>query len=259
MIKKDELRKIAAGKNLSVENAEKDYLLELLLYSIYSQFSDTFLLKGGSALYKFYNLNRFSEDLDFVLNKKKIDLTKVLNKTLKSISLVGIGGGIKNIEKYKNEINIRLNFKGPLYNGSKESLAFVALNISLREKPVQIKKELLIPSYKEIPSFEVFVMGAQEIFSEKVRAILTRNKARDIYDFWFLLKRGIKPELSLINKKLKIYKLKFSQNEFIRRIEEKKKFWKTDLSGLIIGKLPDFDDIFKEIKMAFGTLGKLKL
>ena len=251
MIKKDELHRIAAGKNLSPENAEKDYLLELLLYSIYSQFSDTFVLKGGTALYKFYNLNRFSEDLDFVLNRKKIDLTKILSKVLKSVSLVGIEGRIKNVEKYKNEINVKLNFKGPLYNGRKESLAFVALNISQREKAIQIKKELLIPSYKEIPSFEVFVMGMQEILSEKVRAILTRNKARDIYDCWFLLKRGVKPETSLINKKLKIYKLKFSRNEFIRQIEKKKGFWKTDLSGLIIGKLPGFDEIFKEIKIAF--------
>lgn len=251
MIRKDEIRKIAVGKNLSAENAEKDYLLELLLYSIYSNFSDTLILKGGTALYKFYNLNRFSEDLDFVLNKRKIDLKKILSKILKSTSLVGIDGRIKNIEKYKNEINIRLNFKGPLYNGSKESLAFISLNISLREKPVQIKKELLIPSYKEIPSFEVFAMDVQEILSEKVRAILTRNKARDIYDCWFLLKRGVKPEISLINKKLKIYKLNFSRNDFFRQIEEKKRFWKTDLSGLIIGELPDFDRISREIKDGF--------
>jgi len=174
-----------------------------------------------------------------------------LSKVLKSILLIGIDGKVKNVEKYKNEINVRLNFKGPLYNGRKESLAFVALNISQREKAIQIKKELLIPSYKEIPSFEVFVMGMQEILSEKVRAILTRNKARDIYDCWFLLKRGVKPETSLINKKLKIYKLKFSRDEFVRQIEEKKGFWKTDLSGLIIGKLPSFDEIFKEIKIAF--------
>ena len=251
MIKKDELHRIAVGKNLSPENAEKDYFLELILYSIYSQFSDIFILKGGTALYKFYNLNRFSEDLDFVLNRKKVDLTKILRKVLKSVSLVGIEGRIKNVEKYKNEINVKLNFKGPLYNGRKESLAFIALNISQREKPMQIKKELLIPSYKEIPSFEVFVMGMQEILSEKVRAILTRNKARDIYDCWFLLKRGVKPETGLINKKLKIYKLNFSRNEFIRQIEEKKGFWKTDLSGLIIGKLPSFDEISKEIKISF--------
>ena len=57
--------------------------------------------------------------------------------------------------------------------------------------------------------------------------------------------------LTNINKKLKIYKLKFSRDEFVRQIEEKKGFWKTDLSGLIIGKLPGFDEIFKEIKIAF--------
>lgn len=255
MIKKDELKKTADAKRLSVENAETDYLLELLLFYIYSEFGDLLILKGGTALYKIYNLNRFSEDLDFTLNRRRFDLTKFLNKTIRSVSLIGVEGKIKEVEKYKNEINVRLQFKGPLYDGSKESLCFISLNISLRERVLkEVKKELIVPAYREISSFDIFAMNESEIMAEKVRAIMTRNKARDVYDLWFLLKRGVKPEKSLIDKKLKIYKMKFSFNEFVKSIGEKKNFWNTDLKGLVIGDLVEFERVKKEIVSVFSNL-----
>ena len=153
MIKRDELKTNASAKRLSLGNAEKDYLLELMLFALYSGFGGLLVLKGGTALYKFYNLNRFSEDLNFVLGKGKFDEQKVIHTVLRSLSLLGVEGRAREIERYKNEINIRLHFKGPLYDGNRESMAFVSLNISLRERALEIKKELLVPSYKEIPSF----------------------------------------------------------------------------------------------------------
>lgn len=255
MIKKDELAKIAETKKLSIENTEKDYMLELLLFHIYSEFGDLLILKGGTALYKIYNLNRFSEDLDFTLNRRRFDLTKFLNKTIRSTGLIGIEGKIKEIEKHKNEINVRLYFKGPLYDGSKESLCFVSLNISSRERVLkEVKKELIIPAYREVPSFDVFSMNESEIMAEKVRAVMTRNKARDVYDLWFLLKRGVKPEVSLIDKKLKIYKMKFSFEKFVNSIVDKKISWNTDLRGLIVRDLVEFERVKKEIVKVFSNL-----
>lgn len=253
MIKRDELRRIAESKKLPVENAEKDYLLELVLFHIYSEFGDLLALKGGTAMYKIYNLNRFSEDLDFTLNRRRFDLERFLDKIIRSLSLIGIEGKIKNIEKYKNEINVRLQFKGPLYDGSKESLCFISLNISLRERIAkEVKKELTVPAYREIPSFEIFAMDENEIAAEKVRAIITRNKPRDIYDLWFLLRKNAKPEINLINKKLRVYGMRFSFEKLVKKIEKKKVFWRTDLKGLIIGELPEFEKIKKEIVSAFS-------
>lgn len=253
MIKKDELKKTVDAKRLSVENAEKDYLLELLLFYIYSEFGDLLILKGGTALYKIYNLNRFSEDLDFTLNRRRFDLRKFLNKTIRSLGLIGVEGKTKDVEKYKNEINVRLQFKGPLYDGSRESLCFISLNISLREKIVrEVKKEMVVPAYREIPAFEIFVMNESEITAEKVRAIMTRNKARDVYDLWFLLKRGVKLERSLIDGKLKMYKMKFSFGEFVKSVEEKGAFWDTDLKGLVIGDLAEFERVKGEIVKVFS-------
>jgi predicted nucleotidyltransferase component of viral defense system len=43
--------------------------------------------------------------------------------------------------------------------------------------------------------------------AEKIRAILTRNKGRDIYDLWFLVSQGISLNENLILEKLKYYKI----------------------------------------------------
>lgn len=242
MIRKEEVSEIAKAKGISIKNTEKDYLLELLLFSVFSETGDSLVLKGGTAMYKFYNLNRFSEDLDFVVNKRRINIQDIVNKALKRLSALGVEGKLQ-IETYTNETNAKILFKGPLYDGRKESMAYIAINCSLREKALTLRKELFIPAYKEIPSFNAFIMDAKEIFAEKVRAILTRNKARDIYDLWFLLKKGVVPDMGLINKKLKIYNLVFSRKDFTKKLDEKAGFFTSDLTGLIIGELPSFEKI----------------
>lgn len=248
MIGKDELKSIAEMKRLSIQSAEKDYLLELLLSCIYGEFGNMLVLKGGTCLYKVYNLNRFSEDLDFTLNKRRFNVDKFIRRILRLLSLIGADGKVMELEKHGNEINVRLQFHGPLYVGTKESLCSVSLNLSKREKLIrEPRKVLLIPTYREIPSFDIWVMDENEIIAEKVRAIMTRNKPRDVYDLWFLLQRGLRPDISMINRKLKIYGIKFTSERFLKSTEEKRIFWNTDMRGLVIGNLANFDEIKKEI------------
>jgi len=235
------LRKIAELKKIPLINTEKDYLQDLILFSLYSKIGKELIFKGGTCLYKVYKLNRFSEDLDFTLSKK-IDLNKLSNKMILDFDLLNIKCKIKEITEYKTEINIRFLFNGPLYKGNKETQCFIPLNLSLKEKIILgPKRETIIPLYKEIPSFELFIMQEQEILSEKIRAIMTRDKPRDVYDLWFLLtKKNVEPDFNLINKKLELYNLKFDFDHFKKAVSRKKGLWDTDLRNLTIGGLPDF-------------------
>jgi predicted nucleotidyltransferase component of viral defense system len=149
--------------------------------------------------------------------------------------------------EYSNETNIRFAIRGPLYDGSKNSMSRVTINISKRERPISTSMKLLISTFPEIPSFELSVLNIEEIAAEKIRCIMTREKPRDIYDLWFLSKKGITLDVSLINKKLKIYKLTYNQKKFIEKVHEKQKMWKRDLQDLIIGSLPEFDDVLAEL------------
>jgi len=136
-----------------------------------------------------------------------------------------------------------------LYKGTKESQCFIPLNISLKEKILsEPKKEILTSLYKEIPTFEVYAMNEKEILAEKIRAILTREKPRDIYDLWFLIaKRETPLDMNLINKKLKLYNISFSKDEFIKSINRKKGLWNLDLKNLIVSELPNFDIVRENI------------
>jgi len=247
MLSKSELMKVAEIKNLSLRNAEKDYLLELILYSL-SDLRSNLIFKGGTALYKFYNLNRFSEDLDFDIVGKRFDVDNLVKRALRSLELTGMQRTIHEKMMHGNEINIRFAVRGPLYDGSKNSMSRVTLNLSKREQPLLVQEKLFVPSYQEIPSFELSVLDAKEIAAEKIRCIMTREKPRDVYDLWFLFKRGTSMDISLANRKLKIYRLKFDVKEFNQKVHEKRNMWVRDLKDFIIGDLPKFDDVVSELE-----------
>jgi len=252
MLNYEEFENIAKLRRLSLVNAEKDYLQEALLFSIYSNVGRELVFKGGTALYKIYKLNRFSEDLDFTLTKK-LDIKKIINKIVSDLTLLNINCRVKEIKECRNEINVRLLLNGPLYKGSKQMQCFIPLNISTREKTIEPKKELFISLYREIPNFDIFVMGEEEILAEKIRAILTRQKPRDIYDLWFLLlKKNVLFNIELVNKKLSIYNLKFDFGNFKDKLEKMRGLWQIDLKNLILSELPEFNVIRDEI------IGKLK-
>jgi predicted nucleotidyltransferase component of viral defense system len=247
MILKPELKRIADMKHLAIRNAEKDYLLELLLY-ILSDSRRLLIFKGGTALYKFYNLNRFSEDLDFDGVGKRFDTDKMIKKIMRNLEVVGMQRSIFEKTVHSNEINIRFAIRGPLYDGSKNSMSRVTLNISRRERPITYNEKLLVATYPEIPSFELSVLDGEEIAAEKIRCILTREKPRDIYDLWFLSKKGINVDVSLINKKLKIYGLSFDSKTFLEKIDEQRTMWRRDLQDLIIGTLPEVNAVISDIQ-----------
>jgi len=148
MLSKSELMKVAEIKNLSLRNAEKDYLLELILYSL-SDLRSNLIFKGGTALYKFYNLNRFSEDLDFDIVGKRFDVDNLVKRALRSLELTGMQRTIHEKMMHGNEINIRFAVRGPLYDGSKNSMSRVTLNLSKREQPCLYRKNFLFQVIKK--------------------------------------------------------------------------------------------------------------
>lgn len=85
MINKKELAEFARLKGLTLGNTEKDYLIDLALLSISKNTKNELVFKGGTCLYKFYKLNRFSEDLDFS-SRECIDINKLINNVIQDFS-----------------------------------------------------------------------------------------------------------------------------------------------------------------------------
>ena len=246
-MRKEELAEIASIRGLSLRNVELDYLLDVCLHTV-SRYRRALVFRGGTALYKFHGLDRFSEDLDFVQGKGRIDLEKVRDRIVRSCGLLGLGCVLGRFERYRNEINMDLHFRGPLYDGRKESMTRVAFNVSLRESPQEVETSFYTSSYKEIPAYELHVMSAQEMMAEKVRAIMTRDKPRDLYDLWFLSRKRVGLDVSMVRRKLALYDLEYAPDELIAAAESRKGAWKRDLGSLVMGRLPDFGEVMSELR-----------
>ena len=241
MISIEELKEYAKIKAFNLGQAEKDYFQNLILFILYQHFGKDLIFKGGTALSKCYGSRRFSEDLDFTcLNDFDTDIvTRGLERFKIEFE--------KDIKKTKTSLNLILRIKGPLYIGTRQSLCKLRIDISFREKILLPPKIKTIGRFmEEIPEFDVLVMCEEEILAEKIRAILTRVKARDVYDLWFLLKQEIKPDLSLIKKKLRFYRMHWDKKKFVKAINTCSKIWKTEL-GPLLKDIPEFDEVRKLI------------
>ncbi len=62
---------------------------------------------------------------------------------------------------------------------------------------------------------------------------MTRDRARDLYDLYFLIRKKIDVDVDLIDKKLSYYNRRFSMKEFFESIEKKEKIWNRELRQLI--------------------------
>lgn len=245
MITKKELQEIAKLKGMNLGNAEKDYLIDIALLSISKHTKNELVFKGGTCLYKFHKLDRFSEDLDFSA-VQEIDAGKLMQNVISDFEKFGIKASLHEKSEPYNSILITLRLQGPLFTGSPMSYANIGIDINIKSSVIMPAEVLLYQSiYPEIPTVQALCMSQEEIFAEKIRAVMTRKRARDLFDLHFLLKEKIKAERGLIDNKMGYYNQKFDINHLILKIKELKLHWKKELTGFT-HSFPDFNDVHKE-------------
>lgn len=150
-------------------------VLTNILKDIYSDFdlSSVMGLKGGTALYYFYDLPRFSVDLDFNL----IDLSKEETVYRK------VRGILENYGKLKDEYH-------------KRNTIFFLSSYGEPDRNVKVEiSRLRLPGEYEIKQYlglSVLVMKREYMFAHKLVALTERKGVanRDIFDIWFFLKNG---------------------------------------------------------------------
>jgi len=244
MITTEEIIHFSKLNRLKPYQQEKHYLQTATLAGIFTEVTDELVFKGDTALFFFYGLDRFSEDLDFT-KIKKLNIEKLKKKLSDFLNIVNIAHELKTKKSIAGK-TFKLKAQGPLYRGS-PSESFISIEISERNDvilPPDIKD--IIPVYNDLRPFTALVMKKEEILAEKVRALMIRGRARDLYDISFLLKKGISFEYKLINKKLTYYNKKFDKEEFIIHAKEIKNIWQSELHGLV-PKIPAYDEILQFI------------
>lgn len=230
MIQKDLLLEIAKRKGLkNKEHIEKDYLQDLFLFTLYKK-SNIFVFKGGTCLYKLYNMPRFSEDLDFSLLKTSENVSAIVESVAKSIN-----AEVKEVKRMKKSILFKLGFRGIVteYNTLRIDVSLVNIVFGFETKNY-------IPRYIDINPFTLKVLKVEEMIAEKVHALFARERARDLYDLFFLLRLS-KPDVKLIERKLRLFKMKFSVQKLKRKVEALEDVWKEELRPFLLEELPSYE------------------
>ncbi len=251
MITKSELFEIAKLKGISNAGyAEKDYLLELLLFSLAKNTKQELVFKGETALYKFYKLGRFSEDLDFS-ESETTDIDLLIKKILFDLSKFRVETEVFKVRAPFDSVLITFRARGPLYDGRPQTFSNLGLDIN-RKSAVELKplRLRLASLYTEIPPFYMLVMQEREILAEKIRTIMARNKARDLFDAFVLIEKGTEVDNNLIEKKLEYYSLEFSKKKLSEAIDKKQNLWENELKHLL-NETPSFSNVKRKVLSVF--------
>jgi len=164
-------------------------IMKNILVDIYSSFelSTSLVFKWGTASYFFYDLDRFSTDLDF-------DLLIENNSISEDIVLEKINNILSKYWEVKRSYNKRYTIFSLLSYGT------IDYNIK-----VEISKRGISWEYENISWFgtSVLVMTEKSIFTSKLHTLLNRTSLanRDIYDVYFFFKKNTQFDIELLEQK----------------------------------------------------------
>jgi predicted nucleotidyltransferase component of viral defense system len=200
----------------------REYIQLVFLKELYDEgYSENIFFKGGTAIRLVLNGTRFSEDLDFTVVGSKDEFRLFITKFFQKMEKL-YGFTFKD-KKETQGISFLLTSR----QGEGNNAIFVKLDFSFREKVFTPTQTILDTEYPVMFNSYINHLSPEEIVSEKIRALMTRSKGRDIYDLWFLLNQNIIIPHKLVLEKLKYYEIKeFDYSQLISRIKkfDKNKF-----------------------------------
>ena len=201
-LKKSSQKEIAKAQDLIVEE----------IYKIF----DKAIIHGGTSIWRCYNGNRFSEDIDAYIPKEILKINDLF----------------ENLEKKGFRIIKKKVGKNSIYSNLELNRTIVRFEAIFKTINGVLKEYLT----SEGNLITVYTLTPEELIKEKIDAYMRRYKVRDLYDLFFLLryvknKDNIKRELNHLI------------DNFKQPVDKK------ELKVLVIeGLTPDVDKMLQYIK-----------
>ena len=190
---------------------------DIIVETMYEVFNDA-VIHGGTAIWRCYNGNRFSEDVDVYLPR---DIDRI-NKLFELF------------EKKGFQINKKKIGENSIYS----SLSINRVIVRFEALFKKIKGSLKEYEKAEGNFITAYTLTPEELIEEKINTYLKRFKVRDLYDIFYLLRYTNKDILSI--------KLQKFLKEFKKPIDEK------ELKLLILeGIVPSVDEMISYIRRKF--------
>ena len=242
----DYINNLSAEKGFSSILLLKDYYITALLYLLKDIKGIYF--KGGTALNKiFLSYARISEDIDLTLTRGLEDVKKEINEKIKESKLFETINEDKNVEGFTRVV---VHYKGL---SGEDGVIFLDLNQrgKLSLKPEEHK---IAHFYKEyIPNFSFNTVCQEEIIAEKVAALVGRNKPRDHFDIYQILKKGMPINIGLVKKKCHDSGCDFSIVKIFNQGQKLHRRWHEDIAPLLAEEIS-----YKEVMLTLAEFFKLK-
>ena len=183
MIELKALKQLADRQQTTMDNIVKEYFQHLFLSFLYKEKkSEGLLFKGGTALRIVWRSPRFSEDLDFTGSKISISqIETLMEATLEKVEAESIKTDIEESKKTSGGYLAIFHFKTDEYQSG------IQVEVSLRTEPKDAGTTSLV-SWDLLPPYTLVHLDEKKLVGEKIQACLTRAKARDFYDLYFILR-----------------------------------------------------------------------
>ena len=253
MITEKQIKLLSKKKKINESVIFREYTQLLFLQELYSHNKNIFF-KGGTAIHLIWHSPRFSEDLDFTVEMKNEEFLKFIKKIFNELTK-------KEAIEFKERKSISgRRFLLTITSSIIPYKTFINLDFSFRENVLKPEKSIIETDSPVIFTTYIHHLSKEEVFAEKIRALFTRNKGRDIYDLWYLLNEGVSLNLELVMEKLKYYHLEnISGKEILDKIKKfRKKDFVLDVRPFLPvnqrGKLESFFDYvqdYLERKLSF--------
>lgn len=179
--------------NFQKDILEKVFRLSDLLRTVYENgfLKDRLVIKGGTAInFIYFKTPRLSVDIDFnfVSDEAREDMLKSRENIDRILTKIFMMEGYE-IEKVQPYALLQYNLK---YNNTAGNIDRIKIEINFMERiPVFgiMEKKIKV---LDNPEFKVKTYRLEELFATKMRALMTRAAARDLFDVYMLLKSGLK-------------------------------------------------------------------
>jgi predicted nucleotidyltransferase component of viral defense system len=187
--------------NLEEEHALREITQDVILAALgRTDFFKEALFQGGTCLRIFYGMNRFSEDMDFLLKEPNRDYALQAHLHAVSDELRAYGYDLEIVDRSKADVAVRKAFLKDDSLVKVLQLRYAALAGPLRRIRIKLEVDTNPPAgsgmeikYVDFPFLSsVTVQDRPSLFAGKLHAILCRQyvKGRDWYDFLWYTSQG---------------------------------------------------------------------
>lgn len=203
------------GSPLEEENALKEIVQEIILFALWrADFFEVAAFQGGTSLRILYGMNRFSEDIDFILRDPNPEFQ--WQSYLENIAVTCEEFGIlpEVLDKRQMDSNVKAALIKDTSIANQLNLRFYNQRGG-RKLTIKLEVDANPPAgsgfeytYLGFPvDYEVCHQDLGSNLAWKIHALLCRPylKGRDWYDFNWYIARGVSPNISLLNNALLQY------------------------------------------------------